>query len=567
MNYLPLKKFVLSTFALLLFSSVYGYSVNESDDDKKITIRVGKKLATLDDVRLGDYTIKVDESVSSTAQEELRDLLHIFLTLKNQPSQPNISLAELVKSAMSVSLTLSKKKRVDEILWNADDQKMLDEEIAKNHDALIKLELSKHQKALVEYIRAQYLFTNKKIDQGLNVLSSVIQTYAGTLYEVRARGERVFRLFLAKRYHEVLSEAAIIVQQHPNTREAQDAIYFIGRSYFQIGDYAQAAKYLEQVATQYPASKWLEGAKYFTAKSKHYLKNYSESIRDFENFISEYPQSVYKDDARELIASGYVHQKKLDKAIQSYEQYKKENQSLLEFIAAEKRMTLYASTQATASRRKGKENDFRYYDSIVQAFPKKMESLMKLHPTDDALCAQALFALYNYYINEGNDLGRAVTILEKIYSTPRYLTMESNNKDCATCNQSLLYKPMILQRLMIAYVRSGKTSTVIPYKEELLKKGNLTNYYELVLEELKTLYQQKKETNPEYFKQHLLPIANNIKLIESLRAEALFILADILAHEGKKKEAVEMYSKIVLEFPTSPHAPISKTLSSIYQKY
>ncbi len=537
-----------------------------TNEDKKNVISVGKKLTTLDDIRLGDYTITADIQITSTAHEELRTLLSLVLKLEKQPHDTSAPLEKLVEISKTSLPSLSKKTISPQIIWNAENQLALDDFIEENYEKLKSIAGSKETEALLTYIHAQHLFTKKQTKEGMNVLRSIVKDFSGTAYEVRAEGEIAFRLFLNKNYDESLLQAKIVIEKYSNTRESQDALYFKARSYYQLKQYKESIADFDEFIKKYPTNKWRESAKYFKAKTNYYLRNLSEAANDFEDFVKEFPQSAYKDDARELSATCYANLMQLDKAIEAFEKYKLENKSAFEQIAAERRIASFALSQSKKSLSQKDTTNYRYYDSIFSAFPAKMERLQKQFLNDNGVTAEIHFSLADYYANY-NNIPKAISILEMLFSTPKYLTDNpNNNSNCEGCTRGLLFKPWVERTLMLAYTRNGDFSKTTEYKNRLLKQHNLNRHAELEIAELETMYQKKIKKEANFFETKLTAIGENKAIDDNLRAKAFCILADILMQEKNKQKAIQLYAKLTKEFETTIYARVAETVLKYYER-
>jgi outer membrane protein assembly factor BamD (BamD/ComL family) len=558
-------KTTLLFLSAILFTT--QYAVSDSNDDKKTTIQIGKSSKNLDDVRLGNYVLKTGDPVSSDAAKELQILLKALLKFQKQDASESILLKDLVVKTQTVLPTLQKKQSDNTILWNSENQKALDEQIQQNYAELQQMDFPNETHALIGITYAQHLFINKKNTEGIAILKSIIQNFSGNQYEIRARGKLVYRLFLSKKYSDVKNEANAILEKYPNAPEAQDALYFRGRVQYETKQYNEAIKDFDAFITKNPESNWTESAKYFRGKTNSILNNNEMALVQLDDFINSYPNSIYRDDARELMANIYGNQQNFEKAIEMFELYKKENHSVFEQIAAESRITQYASTLSRMGLSKKDSLKYKYYDSIVTSFPKKITRILKDYPDSNPIQAQSLFSLFNYYHSIEKNLDKSIEILQTILNNPKYLTETPDQyklNNCENCDRGLLVKSWVEYNLVLVYTEKGDFDKTAEYKNSVLKDNNSSLYWRLELTEIETRYKNKTENSLTYFETSLKRISEIQNLDQTLRARALFLLADIYSREKKENEALKLYDKIVKNFANTIYAKASNSILKYY---
>lgn len=103
----------------------------------------------------------------------------------------------------------------------------------------------------------------------------------------------------ARRYKEAEKQFTYIIFNFPGTREAADAQYYLGETYFQAGDYTQAQTEFDFYLKSFPNGQFQEEAEYKLGLA--YLRAAPGGNRDqslllkarekFEDFLSMYPDS------------------------------------------------------------------------------------------------------------------------------------------------------------------------------------------------------------------------------------------------------------------------------------
>ena len=98
-----------------------------------------------------------------------------------------------------------------------------------------------------------------------------------------------------------------LITEYPNLSFADDAIYEIGRYYFETGQYAEAVPIYERIVRDYPQSEWRGLAEYYMALSTYKQIrgiDYDEKViedteRKFRTYLENNPRGPQAADARE----------------------------------------------------------------------------------------------------------------------------------------------------------------------------------------------------------------------------------------------------------------------------
>jgi len=553
--------------ASLLFASnsgtLYDEEINGESQDK-ITIILGKRLMNLDDVRLGDYSIREDEDIISVAHEELETALKMLLTLRgkefgflgSQRGSIN-NLKHLGRLYRSTFPRERKKVAPLNTLWDQEDQAFLDALVSQHINALQRLTASEEEKSLLFYLNAHHLIATKKEKEGEAILKTLSQQTPAGEYQMRAAGELTFRSFLKKEYRSVIESSNLILRAYPNTRASQDAHYFLGRAYHMSNAHDLAITHFDRLISHYRNNKWNEGAKYFRAKSHYFLRNFPLAVLQFENFIAEYPNSVYRDDAREMIARAYEQQQDFERALEAFERFKEENKSALDQMAAETKILLFADILSKKKLQVGAVGEAHYYKSLVHDYPKKIERLISTDPSSNIIVAQGYFALAQYHLNHG-DVERSIEYYEKLYN-PKYSTAKAiSAPGDTTCDcYGLIYLPQLEFGLARAYAKNGQFDRVAHIREKFKAAGNMTYYgltrfVEIEQERAKKNFQKAEEEYRALYRESNLPRA--------LKARALFHIGNLYFDQGLKQEAGRIFQQVVAEFPNESVATTAKNV-------
>lgn len=104
----------------------------------------------------------------------------------------------------------------------------------------------------------------------------------------RARIYQFNRYFAEARKHWL-----IVVSRFANSAKRSEALFNIGRGFFQEDNFAEAAKWYEQVGKEFPATEDGELGFYYVGHCRQYLGNADGAIARYEEFIRAYPKSEY----------------------------------------------------------------------------------------------------------------------------------------------------------------------------------------------------------------------------------------------------------------------------------
>lgn len=84
---------------------------------------------------------------------------------------------------------------------------------------------------------------------------------------------------------------AAIVERYPQSPSVPDALYQIGRTFYQDGKFEDALANFQRVLEKYPESKSAQDALSFAASSLSRLKRTDEAVADYRRFIERYPNA------------------------------------------------------------------------------------------------------------------------------------------------------------------------------------------------------------------------------------------------------------------------------------
>ncbi|MBO0725425.1 MAG: transglycosylase SLT domain-containing protein, partial [Blastocatellia bacterium] len=94
-----------------------------------------------------------------------------------------------------------------------------------------------------------------------------------------------------------------VINNFPESAKRAEALFQVGRGYFQDNDFVEAAKWYERVHDEFPRTDEGEQGFYYVGHCHQYLGDVDRAIARYEAFLKEYPKSDYV---------GYAHLNAID---------------------------------------------------------------------------------------------------------------------------------------------------------------------------------------------------------------------------------------------------------------
>jgi TolA-binding protein len=107
------------------------------------------------------------------------------------------------------------------------------------------------------------------------------------------------------KYNEAAEKALKVVEDHPNSKYYDDAVYVLGVSYYYAKDFARAERRFREILTNYPDSKFARDSRLYLAKSMLAQDDEDEAMGIFENLFTGDLDRQFKTEA--ALALGEYH--------------------------------------------------------------------------------------------------------------------------------------------------------------------------------------------------------------------------------------------------------------------
>jgi TonB family protein len=89
----------------------------------------------------------------------------------------------------------------------------------------------------------------------------------------------------AKNYDEAINKASKVLAFHPKSKWVDDALFLIGKSYFNMGDYTKAERKFQELITNFPKSELSEESYYYLGLSQYKQGNKFEAVEALKSLL------------------------------------------------------------------------------------------------------------------------------------------------------------------------------------------------------------------------------------------------------------------------------------------
>ncbi|MCK4404095.1 MAG: TonB family protein, partial [candidate division Zixibacteria bacterium] len=121
-------------------------------------------------------------------------------------------------------------------------------------------------------------------------------------------------------YENAIKKASKVLTFHPKSKWADDALFLIGRAYFNMEEYVKAKRKFEELVASFPKSKLVNDSRYYISMCCYYSGEEIEAISLLRNLIeSEKVKKKRKGEVSFMIGEIYFQRKEYADAITYYE--------------------------------------------------------------------------------------------------------------------------------------------------------------------------------------------------------------------------------------------------------
>ncbi len=115
-------------------------------------------------------------------------------------------------------------------------------------------------------------------------------------------------------YQKAIEKALKVVENHPNSKYYDDAVYVLGVSYFHTKQYGKAERRFRELLANFPDSKYTKDANLYLAKSKLALGDMDEALATFAQIFESNSTKEFKAEAALALGAHHQELKEYDQA-------------------------------------------------------------------------------------------------------------------------------------------------------------------------------------------------------------------------------------------------------------
>ncbi len=121
-------------------------------------------------------------------------------------------------------------------------------------------------------------------------------------------------------YENAIKKASKVLTFHPKSRWADDALFLIGRSYFNMGEYVKAQRKFEELQISFPKSKLVDDSRYYISMCCYYSSEEMEAINSLKTLLeSEKIKKKRKGEISFMVGEIYFQREEYAHAMTYYE--------------------------------------------------------------------------------------------------------------------------------------------------------------------------------------------------------------------------------------------------------
>ena len=124
-----------------------------------------------------------------------------------------------------------------------------------------------------------------------------------------------------QKYEEAIKKASKVLTFHPKSKWADDALFLIGRAYYNMGEYTKAERKFNELVTSFPKSKFGEDCYYYIGLCQYNSGNELDAIEALKSIVqSSKTEKKKRAQAAFMVGEIYFEREEYDQAINYYQQ-------------------------------------------------------------------------------------------------------------------------------------------------------------------------------------------------------------------------------------------------------
>jgi tetratricopeptide (TPR) repeat protein len=188
--------------------------------------------------------------------------------------------------------------------------------------------------------KGQIFLEELRYNEASNAFSELISSRQSSPFVPFALEGRAVANFSLRNYNQTIADYKQILDQHPNSQNAENALKGLQETLALQGRSAEFSEYLARYKSSNPGAGNVQSLEFEAAKSLYLDKNYKQASRAFENYLRSYPQSSQKSDALYFAGDAFLQAGDTDRAVTYFKQLEREPASPQRMRAIQKLGTI-----------------------------------------------------------------------------------------------------------------------------------------------------------------------------------------------------------------------------------
>ncbi|TDQ18795.1 tetratricopeptide repeat protein [Algoriphagus boseongensis] len=179
-----------------------------------------------------------------------------------------------------------------------------------------------------------------RYNEASNAFSDLISTRQSSPFVPFALEGRAVANFSLRNYDQTISDYKKILDQYPNSENAETALKGLQETLALQGRSAEFSDYLAKYKSSNPGAGNVQSLEFEAAKSLYLDKNFAQAARAFESYLRSYPQSAQKTEALYFAGDAFLQAGDTERAVGYFKQLEKEPASPQRIRAIQKLGTI-----------------------------------------------------------------------------------------------------------------------------------------------------------------------------------------------------------------------------------
>jgi len=122
-----------------------------------------------------------------------------------------------------------------------------------------------------------------------------------------------------KKYDNSIEKASKVLEIHPKSKYVDDALFLLGKCFYQKEDYSKAKRKFLELIANFPGSKFVSESQLWLGKTNIELNEYETAEKNFHDILNSKAEDEIRDEAQFLLGGLFKHKGDFITAIDEYE--------------------------------------------------------------------------------------------------------------------------------------------------------------------------------------------------------------------------------------------------------